>query len=143
MSQYTQKILNELLNTAFAATRNDDDTNNLLLSLFFAICSIIENSANDMRVVISEFFGVLFSVMLETLKPENFKSKEMQLNFQTYVASAIESAICSGKLTLNKEKTDALMNLIITSFKNREAVYEEGLLVCASIALSKKNLTLY
>jgi hypothetical protein len=137
MSQYTQKILNELLNTAFAATRNEGDTNNLLLSLFFAICSIIENSANDMRVVISEFFGVLFSVMLETLKPENFKSKEMQLNFQTYVASAIESTICSGKLSLNKEKTDALINLIITSFKNREAVYEEGLLVCASIALSK------
>ena len=75
--------------------------------------------------------------MENTLDSRNFKSKEVQYNYQSYIASAIESAIVSEKLTLNKEQIKAIVDILIKTFQIRESVYEEGLLAISAIALGK------
>ena len=129
-------LLNSLLSTAFLPDAYDTESN-VTLSSFFGICSLLENSASDTKVFISSFFSNLYMAMENTLDSRNFKSKEVQYNYQSYIASAIESAIVSEKLTLNKEQIKAIVDILIKTFQIRESVYEEGLLAISAIALGK------
>lgn len=136
MSKYLDVLLKNLLQTAFDPKSYDPDAN-VTLSCFFAICTLLENSANDTRVIVSDFFSSLYEALQSTTLTGNFKSSDVQYNYQSYIASAIESAIVSNKFQMNKEQTKAIIDLLIKTFQIRGSVYEEGLLAISSIALCK------
>ncbi len=135
MSKYLDLLLKNLLQKTFEPTSYDPDEN-VALSCTFAICALLECSANDARVVVSNFFSNIYDALESTTNASNFKSKEIQQHYQSYIASVVESAIISGKIQLNKIQTKAIMDLLIKTFQVRSCVYEEGLMAISSIALS-------
>lgn len=134
-------LLKQLLQTAYKPGAYDRDEN-VALACFFAISSLLENAANDTRNIISDFFTVLYEALENSLLLQNFQDQEMQYNYQSYIASAIESALTAERIKLNKEQTKAILSKLIATFKQRENVYEEGLLACSAIALCKNYIVI-
>ena len=142
ISKYMDVLLKNLLQTAFDPKAYNPDEN-VALSSFFAICSLMENAANDTRVILHQFFPSLYEALKSTTFSQNFKSKEIQYCYQSYIASAIESAICSERIQLTRDQTKAIIDLIIQTFQIREGVYEEGILAISAIALCNNFLFTY
>lgn len=127
-------ILAVLLNLGLNQDSYDKE-NNLALAAFFAIGSLLENAAADTKQIIETFFSAILQTFEKTLQNNAFPSIEMRNDYQNYLASVIEACLVQEKIRLDLSNGRSVLNLLISSFKQRECVYEEGLLACASIAL--------
>jgi hypothetical protein len=136
MSRYLADVLKELYNTALNQNSYDKDSN-LALASFFAIGSLLENAAMDTKKTVEDFFVTIIGTFERTLQPGLFPNAEIRNDYQNYLASVIEAALVSEKITLDYTQGKHVLDLIINSFKQRECVYEEGLLAASSIALSE------
>ena len=134
MSNYIKDTLGILLNIALNPDSYDKD-NNLALAAFFAIGSLLENSAQDKKKVVEDFFTVILDTFQKTLQTGAFSSPEMRNDYQNYLASVIEASLVSEKIRLDLNQGRVALNMLIASFNQRGGVYEEGLLAASSIAL--------
>lgn len=112
-----------------------DKDNNLALGAFFAMGSLIENSAMDTRKIVEDFFSMILSTFQQTLQPGLFNSNEIRNDYQNYIASVIEACFVTEKIKLEVSQGKQVMMMLIESFIQREGVYEEGLLAASSISL--------
>ena len=136
ISCFLKDTLNLLLNTALNQNSYDKE-NNLALAAFFAIGSLLENSAKDTKTIVEDYFGVILDSFEKTLQSGTFPDTETRNDYQNYLASVIEASLVSEKISLDLTQGKYVLNMIISSFKQRECVYEEGLLAASSIALGK------
>jgi hypothetical protein len=133
LSHYMKGSLDLLLQLAIMKGSYDTE-HNVAMNCFFTIGSLIENSAPDTRYVITEFFGKLITAFQDTLKQELFESNEIRFAYQGYIASCIEACLLCGNLELNASDGSTVLHLIIQTFKERQLVYEEGLMAASSLA---------
>lgn len=133
LSQYMNDSLELLLKLA-TIKESYDTENNVAMNCFFTIGSLIENSAPDTRYIITGFFKQLINAFQDTLKPNIFESNEIRFAYQGYIASCIEACLLCGNLELNPSDASKVLELIIQTFKERELVYEEGLMAASSLA---------
>ncbi len=134
LSNYLKDTLGSLLSIALNPDSYDVE-HNLALAAFFAIGSLVENSANDSKKIIEDFFSVILGTFQKTLQIGAFSSDQMRNDYQNYLASVIEACMVSEKIKLGLNEGKIVLNMLISSFKQREGVYEEGLLAASSIAL--------
>lgn len=130
--------LSVLLNIALNQNSYDKE-NNLALAAFFAIGSLLENSASDTKKTVEDFFGVILGAFEKTLQSGTFPDTETRNDYQNYLSSVIEASLVSEKINLDITQGKYVLNMIISSFKQRDCVYEEGLLAASSIALGIIN----
>jgi hypothetical protein len=134
LSPVLSEILGILINVALNQDSYDKD-NNLTLASFFAIGSLLENSANDTKKIVEDFFELILDTFQKTLQVNVFPSTEMRNDYQNYLASVIEASLVSEKILLGVSQGKQVMRMIIESFIQRDCVYEEGLLAASSISL--------
>ena len=134
LSNYLNDTLSVLLNIALDQNSYDTE-NNLALAAFFAIGSLLENSAMDTKKSVEDFFSVILSAFDKTLQNGAFSSNEVRNDYQNYLASIIEASLVSEKIHLDFNQGKIVLNMISSSFKLRDCVYEEGLLAASSISL--------
>lgn len=139
MSKLLKSTLETLLGIALNPDSYDKD-NNLALAAFFAIGSLLENSAKDTKNIVEDFFPVILGTFEKTLQNGAFSSDEMRNDYQNYLASVIEACMVSEKIRLDLNGGRYVLNHLINSFNQRGGVYEEGLLAASSIALGKYRL---
>lgn len=139
MSKLLKSTLETLLGIALNPDSYDKD-NNLALAAFFAIGSLLENSAKDTKNIVEDFFPVILGTFEKTLQNGAFSSDEMRNDYQNYLASVIEACMVSEKIRLDLNGGRYVLNHLINSFNQRGGVYEEGLLAASSIALGKYSL---
>ena len=141
LSSYLNDTLSVLLNIALDQNSYDKD-NNLALASFFAIGTLLENSALDTKKTVQDFFTVILSAFEKTLQNGAFSSDELRNDYQNYLASVIEACLVSEKIILDFNQGKIVLTMIITSFKQRDSVYEEGLLAASSISLGIVIITI-
>jgi len=78
----------------------------------------------------------LQSAFQATFNLENFKNEEIRNNYQAYIAHCIFSGLTSGLIQMDYNSAKVLTEIIIESFKQRNGIYEEGLLAISSLALN-------
>ncbi len=96
---------------------------------------MVENSANDTKKIIEDFFSVILGTFQKTIQIGAFSSDQMRNDYQNYLASVIEACMVSEKIKLGFNEGKMVLDMLILSFKQRDGVYEEGLLAASSIAL--------
>jgi importin subunit beta-1 len=134
MSKHMKNCLEILLKLAFTPKSYDAD-DNVALASFYAIGSLIENSAPDTRVIVSSFFNSLLDAFRSTLNPEFFESTKMRYDYQAYIAASLEPCFVSGYLSISFDGAREILEIIINTFKERKGVYEEGLMAASALAL--------
>jgi importin subunit beta-1 len=138
LSKHMKNLLNILLELAFTPNSyNSDD--NVAQSCFFTMASIIENSCPDTRQIVHSFFNDLVAGFKSSLKPEFFPNQKMRFDYQAYIAATIEPCLVTGYVNINFDEAKEIMNIVITTFKERGCVYEEGLIAASSVGLSLKD----
>ncbi len=139
MSYYMNPLLISLTNLMFRES-SYESTNNVSFSACCSIMSLVENSATDTKLILQGFFTEILNFFNKTLTNKNmFKSEEQRKNIQAYLANIIDTCFNSGKLPINIEKGKMILEMLIESFKERNNVYEEGLLACSALGLSLKD----
>jgi importin subunit beta-1 len=134
-SKHVKSLLDIFLKLAFTPKSYDSD-NNVAMNCFYVIGSIVENSAPDNKFIISSFFGYLVEAFKSTFIPSNFADNKMRYDYQAYIAASMEPCLITGYLELNFENAKELLSYIITTFKERGCVYEEGLMAASAIAIA-------
>ena len=135
LSKHLKNSFDTLLKLAFTS-KSYDAEHNVAMSSFYAIGSLIEHSAPDTKFYIQGIFQELLEAFKSTLEAKYFENDKMRHDYQSYIATCLECCLISYKLTLNYEASKEILNLIIHSFKERNTVYEEGLMAASSIALA-------
>lgn len=135
LSKHMKNILETLLKLAYTKGSYDQD-DNVSMSCFYAIGSLIENSAPDTRIYIQSFFGNLIEAFKSTLDAKVFENDTMRFDYQAYIATSIEPCLISGYIDLTFDDAKEILYLIILTFKERRTVYEEGLMAASSVGLA-------
>jgi hypothetical protein len=60
----------------------------------------------------------------------------MRYDYQAYIATSIEPCLVTGYVSINFEAAKELITLITSTFQERNAVYEEGLMAASSVGLA-------
>lgn len=136
LSKYMNVILSRLFTLAFDK-RSYNSIDNLALSCFFSMGSIIEKAALDTVVIIQLFFKQLLIEFENRLNSSLYPSTEKRYDYQQYIASLLSS--CMLSTAIDDEYTTKCFNLIIESFNQRNCIYEEGISAIGSIAISMKE----
>ena len=118
-----------------------EPSNNVSQAACITIMSFIDNSAPDVKIILQNFFTQVLNYFSTTITNKNyFKSEEQRKTIQAYLANIIESCLNSGKIIINNiEMGNSILILIIESFKERNNIYEEGLLACSALGLLMKD----
>jgi hypothetical protein len=136
MNNYLITLLSELLRIAYSPNAYDVE-NNVALAAFFTIGSLVDTAPPEAYNSLSEFFPNIVVAFESTFADSsNFSDTEMRLAYQGYIATNISSFIMERKIPLSAEQAEHLFNIIIKTFKERNTIYEEGIMTLSSLALS-------
>lgn len=134
-SKFTKSALENLLDLAFKKDAYDSQ-DNIAAEAMYCIGGIIQYSTLNQGGVINEFFETLKRAFESTFELENFKSEKIRSDYQGYISHCIFSCVSSGHILMEENSAKILTNMIIMSFKQRNGIYEEGLLTISAIALN-------
>ena len=132
LSAYMKGSLTQLINLAFAKGSYNTE-NNVALSSFFAIGSIVERAAKDTQIVLLDAFNNLINAFESTLVASTFQDENIRSSYQSYIASSLTSFIITTEC--DEKILTKLYNQMIISFQQKQSVYDEGILLIGSIAL--------
>ena len=118
---------------------NFDNENNVCLGSFYALNTLLEKAAPDTITILQNVFEQLYNAFAYTLIPNNIPDENMRIQFQNFISSALTSLIADDRRNLDASKFGALFANIITAFKLRRELYEEGIILIGSIALNLKG----
>ena len=135
LSKYMGELLNQLLTLAFTKDAYDNN-HNVALAAFFSMGSIIDYAPIDTYNTINNFFSEIFNAFQSTLDCKNFQKEEVRYAYQSYIATVISACAIGQKVKMNINEAASIYELIKNSFIQRQSVYEEGLMACASLALA-------
>ena len=131
--KHCKNLLEKLIKLAYIKNAYNPDSN-IALSSFFVIGTIIEHSNIDCKNIINTFFTEIIYLLQNSLNENNFSSKEEQYQYQSYICTIISSSCTGEKIQLNTESLNSTYNLIISTFLQRNSIYEEGIMAMSSLA---------
>lgn len=118
-----------------------DSENNVAMSSFYALGSLIENAAPDTKFIINSFFYEnLIQIFKSTILSSNTgflaNNDPKRNDYQAYIASCMEPCLINGYIQLDNNTSKEILGYLIQTFIERKHVYEEGLMACSALALS-------
>lgn len=134
-SKFTEGALKTFIEYAYKKDAYDSQ-DNIAAEAFNAIGAIIQNATLSCESIIKEFFSTLQNAFQATFNMENFKNEKIRDAFQAYIAHCFFSGLTSGLIQMDFASAKLLTDMIIESFKQRNGIYEEGLLAISSLALN-------
>jgi importin subunit beta-1 len=136
LSKYMQSLCDNLLQMVANTNYFDTDYNIILIS-FYVLGTLGERAALDIKNYMINDFKYLTDMFSKTLRVENFKNTEMALNYQEYISSTLSGFLITGMAT--PESAASLLKYIIETFKMRNGLYEEGILLIGNICQYTKE----
>jgi importin subunit beta-1 len=134
LTPYYPDLLGALIQTAFQPGAYNTESN-IALSCLFTVGSLVDYAAPDAYPIIDQIFTQIVMAFESTLKrTSSFTDETARLAYQSYLATIISACTVEGKVSLSKEHVTHLYNLLKETFIERNAVYEEGLMACSSLA---------
>ena len=107
--------------------------NNIVRESFFVLGNLGERSALDVTNEMIDLFKYLSNMFQNTLNTQTFSDISIRNNYQEYLSSCLTGFLTTGKG--DKQTAASLLQNIITSFKARKDLYDEGITLIGSIAL--------
>ena len=116
--------------------------NNITCISFFLLGTLGERSALDIKEQMYKLFNLLLEMFKKTLSITSFPNDEICNHYQDYIASCLSGFLSTG--TAQETSAEELLKNLISSFKNRKGLYDEGLTLLGCISLfTKKNFDKY
>ena len=132
LSKHINSLKIPILN--ICSNSNNYDTKNNVLEVAFSLIGCLgEHSALDVKDQMIEIFKILSNMFEKTLEEKNFPNLEICNYYQEYIASSLVGYVICGKADTNT--TVILLQNIISSFKKRNSLYEEGITLIGGIAI--------
>lgn len=132
LSKYLESVLIKLLNKSFEKKDSFDHDNNIALNCFLALSNLIDKSALDCQTLKLQLLQNLFQGFQSTFSKDFLQNEEMRYNYQSYIANSFSSFVRS--MSLNENLVNSMFDLILNSFNERKAVYEDGISCITAIA---------
>lgn len=130
LSGYMNEILTQLLNLAFTKNAYNSEYN-LAVGSFYLIGAIVEKGAKDVQVLLTNFYNNVVLSYESTMDDTKYPNEEMQLNYQGYIATILSSFLMVCKI--DSQSLFKLYNLVLETFRKKQRVYSEGLMLIGSI----------
>lgn len=134
-SKFTEGALNTFIEFAYKKDAFDVQ-DNIAAEAFNAIGAIMQNATYNNMNIIQSFFYTLQNAFQATFNLENFKNEKIRDYYQAYISHCFFSGLTSGLIQMDFASAKLLTDMIIESFKQRNGIYEEGLLAISSLALN-------
>eukprot|EP00826_Nyctotherus_ovalis_P064804 TRINITY_DN9513_c0_g1_i22.p1 TRINITY_DN9513_c0_g1~~TRINITY_DN9513_c0_g1_i22.p1 ORF type:complete len:682 (+),score=170.16 TRINITY_DN9513_c0_g1_i22:520-2565(+) len=134
LSIYFKNILDALWMNSFRADAFADGVN-LANSSLATFANMIQFSAADAHTTLIQVFQLLGDEFARTLQP-GYRVPDKASEYQGYLCSAMQPTFVklSGRITA--EDLGNLVELVLASFKQRVAVYDEGVLAMSGLIMA-------
>ena len=106
---------------------------NIACISFFALGTIGERSALDVKMKMSSLFIILADMFQKSLEKNNFPNQEICYCYQEYLASCLSGFLSTGMA--DKKAAAQLLQNVINSFEIRKSLYDEGITLIGCISL--------
>lgn len=133
LSSLISKTLSELITLAFAGGSYNAE-NNVALSCFYALGTLVERAATDTATILKVIFSKLIEAFESTLNPKNFPNEEMREAYQSYISTSMSTFLVGRQM--EEQQIKKLYQLIILSFQQKKKVYDQGITAIGGIAHS-------
>ncbi len=139
LSKYYPEILNNLLSIAYKKDSYDSE-NNIALPTLYSINSLIDFSPLDCFDFIKEFFNNIVIALDNTSANDMFRDDpDKKYAYQENLSAIINSYLLGNKVTLDSAKCLYLYNLLERLFKERNSVFQSGILLCSKLTIYSHN----
>ena len=134
LSPYYNEIFTKLLNIAFTKKSNDKEYN-LSYASYSTMIALINYAPEDCSLFIDDFFPNFINALNSTFVKENYSYDEDRIAQQDNICSLLSTTIGYSKVNINTDKAIYLWEIVKSIFMERKNVFEEGLMVCSSLAI--------
>jgi len=142
LSIYFKNMLDALWVNAFRKDAFDKGVN-LANSSLAAFSNMIQYSAADTLTILTQVLQLLGEEFASTLQP-GYRVPDKIIEYQGYLCSAMQPTFIKLTGRIAPEVLNNLVNLILASFKQRNAVYDEGILAMSGLIIaSNRNFQPY
>ena len=131
LSQHSQNYYQVLLNLSQKIELYDND-HNVPMNALFTLGTYGQHSANDIKIMSCNVFKSLIDMFSKTLEKNAFNNNQIRLNYQEYICISLSSFLMNKK-SMEKD-VKKLFNMVISSFEERQEIYEEGISLMGNIA---------
>ena len=131
LSQHSQNYYQVLLNLSQKIELYDND-HNVPMNALFTLGTYGQHSANDIKIMSCNVFKSLIDMFSKTLEKNAFNNNRIRLNYQEYICISLSSFLMNKK-SMEKD-VKKLFNMVISSFEERQEIYEEGISLMGNIA---------
>lgn len=135
-SKHMQRVCEPLLKLATDLSLYDENCNITIHSLQ-TIGSIAEKCTKNTQPFMISLFNHLIEVLQSTLEVKNFPNEEIRSYYQSNLCACITGFLTSE--AADKNSTGKLLDLVLTSLRQKNGIYEEALSLISSIALFTKG----
>jgi len=134
-SKFTEGALKTFIEYAYKKDAYDIQ-DNIAEEAFNAIGAILQHSTLNCIDIIKSFFITLQNAFQATFNLENFINEKIRDFYQACISHCFFSGLTSGLIQFDFASAKLLTDMIIESFKQRNGIYEEGILAISSMALN-------
>lgn len=139
LSKFYPDILNSLIQIAYKKDAYEAE-NNIAMASLFSINSLVDFSPLDCSDFIKEYFNNIVTALVNTTANELFKDNiEKKYNYQENLCAIINSYFIGDKINLNEEQCVYLYNVVEKIFKERNSVFQSGILSCSKLIVFTFN----
>ena len=137
LSKHMQKLCEPLLQLCQNISLYDNE-NNIIRRAFFVIGVLAERAAKDVQNQMINVFKLLTEMFNKTITQQNyFQNIEIVKSYQEYITSCLSGFLPTECANINDCAN--LLQYVLTSFQQRNELYEEGITIIGSIALFTKD----
>ena len=139
LSKNYPDILNALFQIAYKKDAYDAE-NNIALASLFSINSLVDFSPLDCIDFIREYFNNIVTALDNTSANDFFRDNlEKKYYYQDNLCAIINSYFIGDKINLNGEQCVYLYNVLERFFKERNSVFQSGILLCSKLIIYTFN----
>ncbi len=135
LSKNYSEILNILISIAYKKDSYDKEYNIALASLY-AVNNLIDISPLDCIDSINEYFNSIVTALDNTSCNEIFKEEdEKKFYYQENLTAIINSYLVRDRVSLTQDQSLYLYGIVERIFKERNSVYQSGILLCSKVLI--------
>ena len=134
LSPYLESILQSLWINAFRPDAFADNVN-LANSSLAAFSNIVQYSATDTQRVIATVMQTLLKEFEATIK-NTFRIPEKMEDYQNYLCSTMQAVFIKLTGKIPAPITSQIVEMILEAFKQRKAVFEEGMIAFSGLIIA-------
>ena len=136
LSKHIQKLCEPLLQLCQNVALYDSE-NNIVKRAFWILGVLGDHTAKDVQNQMINIFKLLIEMFNKTITQQNyFKNIEIVKFYQEYICSCLHSYLLAERASNDCVN---LLQYVLTSFQQRNELYEEGISIIGAIALYTKE----